>query len=135
MYWIFFSNDDITFFTQKEVGSLIINPSFQIWLFSYSSLIHLLVQIQLWQFLDSFFRRLFSWQSMIVHLQNHLKYHRRVCFQYWIQSLLWYFRWYSRWMLLDCQLKSRLLKNYFKTIIVEFGKVDGLDFNPCPSSH
>ena len=42
---------------------------------SFSSLIYLLVEIQLIRFQNSFFRTLYSWLSMIIPLQYHLKYH------------------------------------------------------------
>ena len=71
-----------------------------------------------------FFRRLFNWQSQIILLLYHLKYHRRICVQYWKQILLWHFWWCDRKMIIVCQLKWHL-KNYLETLIVGFGQADG----------
>ena len=58
---------------------------------------------------------------MIILLLYHLKYHIRICIQYWKQILLWC--WYFRRMTIDCRLKS-LLKNYLETVIVGSWQAD-----------
>ena len=80
------------------------------------SLIHLLVQIQLWRFLNIFLEYFFNWQSMIILLLYHLQ----VSYLEGFYSVLktnpfmihtTYSRWYVRKTIIDCQVKS-LLKIY-----------------------
>ena len=47
----------------------------------------LFFQIQLGLFLNRFLWRLFNWQSKSIHLLYDLKYHGRLCIQYWKQTL------------------------------------------------